>query len=319
MEYKDYYKILGVSKDADDKAIKRAYRQLARQYHPDMNPGNSKAEETFKEINEAYEVLGDADHRSKYDRLGHNYHRYQQTGGNPSDFDYSQWFGGASGGGNYGRVNIDLGDLFGGGGGFSDFFTTIFGGAAARGASGSKRQQQDDLFGRVGEQNTSLDAQQTVDITLEEAFQGTARKFSQEGSQFTAKIPAGAKTGTKIRLSGKGNSGPYGKGDLYIIVNVLRHAWFERAGNNLRVDVVVDDVTAVLGGKVQVPTLGSSVQLTIPAGTQGGQVFRLKGKGMPYLRDQSKLGDLMAQVKIRVPEKLTDVQRSLYEQLADLK
>ncbi len=314
MEYKDYYKILGVSKNADDKAIKRAYRQLARQYHPDKNPGDNRAEETFKEINEAYEVLGSADNRSKYDRLGHNYQRYQQMGGNPSDFDYSKWFGGA--GGNYGRVNIDLGDLFGGGG-FSDFFSAIFGGAAARGAAGNNRRQEDS-FGRVQEQSTSLDLQQTVDITLEEAFHGTTRKFSQEGAQFTASIPAGAKSGTKIRLSGKGSSGPYGKGDLYIIVNILPHAWFERAGNNLRVEVEVDDVTAVLGGKVLVPTLDSSVQLTIPAGTQGGQVFRLKGKGMPQLRDQAKLGDLLAKIRIRVPTNLTDAQRSLYEQLADL-
>jgi curved DNA-binding protein len=315
MEYKDYYKILGVSKDADDKAIKRAYRQLARQYHPDKNPGDKKSEETFKEINEAYEVLGDAGNRSKYDRLGHNYHRYQQAGGNPADFDFSQWFGGASGGGNYGRVNIDLGDLFGSGG-FSDFFSTIFGGAAARGASGNSGQQ-DDLFGRVREQDTNLDISQTVDISLEEAYQSTTRTFDQNGSQFTVKIPAGAKTGTKIRLSGKGNIGSYGKGDLYVVVNVLPHARFERAGSNLRVDVVVDDVTAVLGGKEQVPTLGNTVQLTIPGGTQGGQVFRLKGKGMPYLRDETKLGDLMARVKIRVPENLTDVQRNLYQQLAD--
>jgi len=311
MEYKDYYKILGVSRDADDKAIKRAYRQLARQYHPDKNPGDRKAEETFKEINEANEVLGDADNRSKYDRLGRNYHRYQQMGGNPTDFDYSQWFGG--GGGSQGRVNIDLGDLFGGGG-FSDFFNTIFGGAAARGAA----RQQDEMFGQVRSQNMSLDASQTVDITLEEAYRGAARTFNQNGSQFTAKIPAGAKTGTKIRLSGKGNVGSYGTGDLYVIVNVLSHAIFERVGKNLRVDVVVDDVTAALGGKVQVPTLDNNVQLTIPAGTQGGQLFRLKGKGMPHLRDQTKKGDLMARVKIRVPEKLTDAQRSLYQQLADL-
>ena len=316
MEYKDYYKILGVSRDANDKAIKRAYRQLARQYHPDKNPGDRKSEETFKEINEAYEVLGDADNRSKYDRLGHNYHRYQQTGGNPADFDYSQWFGGAGGGGSYGRVNIDLGDLFGGGGGFSDFFNTIFGGAAARGAAA--QTQQEDLFGRVRGQNPSLDIKQTVDISLEEAYQGTIRPFNQNSSQFTVKIPAGAKTGTKIRLSGKGNVGSYGKGDLYVVVNVLPHERFERAGSNLRVDVIVDDVTAVLGGKVQVPTLGNTVQLTIPEGTQGGQVFRLKGKGMPYLRDETRLGDLLARVKIRVPKNLTHDQRSLYQQLADL-
>jgi len=316
MEYKDYYKILGVSKDADDKAIKRAYRQLARQYHPDKNPGDEQAEETFKEINEAYEVLGDADNRSKFDRLGRNYHRYQQMGGHPTDFDYSQWFGGASSSGSYAPGNVDLGDLFGGGG-FSDFFNTIFGGAAAR-AAAANSQRQDDTFGRARGQDTNLDATQTVDISLEEAYEGTARTFNQNGSQFTTKIPAGAKTGTKIRLKGKGNVGSYGRGDLYIVVNVLPHERFERAGNNLRVDVAVDDVTAVLGGKVQVPTLDSDAQLTIPAGTQGGQIFRLKGKGMPTIRGATKLGDLMARVKIRVPENLSDAQRNLYRQLAGL-
>ena len=315
MEYKDYYKILDVSKDADNKTIKRAYRQLARRFHPDKNPGDKKAEETFKEINEAYEVLGDAENRAKYDRLGRNYHQYQQTGGNAADFDFSQWFSGA-GGGQQGRVHVDLGDLFGGGGGFSDFFDTIFGGAARRAAGPSMRQ--DDLFGRVKGQDTSLDVSQTVDITLEEAYQGTTRSVQQNGSQFTTKIPAGAKTGTKIRLRGKGNVGPYGQGDLYLVLNVLPHSTFERAGNNLRVDVTIDVLTAVLGGKVQVPALDGSVQLTIPPGTQGGQTFRLKGKGMPYLRDEAKFGDLMTRIKIRIPKEINDDQRRLYQQLAEL-
>jgi len=317
MEYKDYYKILGVSRNADDKTIKRAYRQLARQYHPDKNPGNKKAEERFKEINEAYEVLGDSDNRAKFDQLGHNYHRYKQMGGNPADFDFSQWFDGVSGGGNYGQVNIDLGDLFGGSGGFSDFFNTIFGRPAARG-SFSQTFRQEDLSGRVGEQNASLDVTQRVDINLEEAYQGTTCMFNQNGTKFTVGIPAGAKTGSKIRLSGKGNIGPNGQGDMYIIVNVLPHVRFEREGNNLRVDVPVDNLTAVLGGKVEVQTLDNPVQLTIPEGTQGGQVFRLKGKGMPFLLNETKLGDLMARVKIRIPAKLTDNQRQLYQQLADL-
>lgn len=316
MEYKDYYKILDVSKDADNKTIKRAYRQLARKYHPDKNPGDKKAEETFKEINEAYEVLGDDENRAKYDRLGSNYHRYQQMGGNASDFDYSQWFSGGAGR-RQGQVHVDLGDLFGGGGGFSDFFNTVFGGGVRRPAGQTMRQE--DLFGQARGQGNSLDVSQTIDITLEEAYKGTTRSVQQNGSQFTTKIPAGAKTGTKIRLRGKGNVGPYGQGDLYLVVNVLPHTTFERAGNNLRVDVNVDVLTAVLGGKVQVPTLDSPVQLTVPSGTQGGQVFRLKDKGMPHLRDATKFGDLMARVKIRIPTEINDDQRRLYQQLADLK
>ncbi|MDX1413154.1 MAG: J domain-containing protein [Candidatus Promineifilaceae bacterium] len=316
MEYKDYYKILDVSKDADNKTIKRAYRQLARKYHPDKNPGDKKAEETFKEINEAYEVLGDPDNRAKYDRLGRNYHRYQQMGGNAADFDFSQWFGGAAGG-QQGRVHVDFGDLFGGGGGFSDFFTSIFGGAAARSAAGQSMRQED-LFGNVSGQSSSLDINQTIDITLEEAYRGTSRKVLQNGTQFTTKIPAGAKTGTKVRLRGKGNVGPNGQGDLYLVVNVLPHDTFQRVGNNLRLDVTVDVVTAVLGGKTLVPTLDGQLQLTIPPGTQGGQVIRLKGKGMPYLRDKTQSGDLLARVRISIPTDIDDKQRRLYQQLAEL-
>ena len=313
MEYKDYYKILDVSKDADNKAIKRAYRQLARKYHPDKNPGDEKAEETFKEINEAYEVLGDAENRATYDRLGRNYHQYQQMGGSTSDFDFSQWFNGARGG-SQGRGHVDLGDLFGGGGGFSDFFNSIFGNSGARGPS----MRQEDIFGQVRGQGANLDVNQTVDITLEEAYQSTTRKIHQNGSQFSTKIPAGAKTGTKIRLKGKGTVGAYGQGDLYLVVNVLPHNTFERVGNNLRADVPIDVVTAVLGGRVEVPALDGAVQLTIPPGTQGGQVFRLKGKGMPYLRDETKFGDLLMRVKIRIPKEINDDQRHLYQQLAEI-
>lgn len=313
MEYKDYYKILDVSKDADDKTIKRAYRQLARKYHPDKNPGNKKAEETFKEINEAYEVLGDSENRAKYDRLGRNYHRYQQMGGNGPEFDFSQWFSGA-GGGTQGRVHVDIGDLFGGGGGFSDFFNAIFGGGASRGST----MGQEAMFNQMKGQGANLDVQQPVDITLEEAYRGATRSIQNNGSQFTTKIPAGSKTGTKVRLRGKGQSSPNGQGDLYLVVNVKPNDTFERAGNNLNVEVPVDVVTAVLGGKVEVPTMDGSVQLTIPSGTQGGQVFRLKGKGMPFLRDGKKYGDLMARVQIRIPKEISADQHRLYQKLADI-
>jgi curved DNA-binding protein len=304
MEYKDYYKILGVAKNADESEIKRAYRRLARQYHPDKNPGNKAAEDKFKDINEAYEVLGDADNRAKYDRLGQNYQRYRQMGGNPQDFDFSEWFGGASGGQ---RANVDFGDLFGGGGsgGMSDFFDAIFG------SGGATRQSSN--YGR------SYNIEQTVDITLEEAYEGTTRTFSQNGQSFTAKIPAGAKSGTKVRLKGKGSALPSGgQGDLYLVVQVRPHETFKREGKELLVEVPVDVVTAVLGGKVPVPTLTGPVNLTIPAGTQGGQTFRLRGKGMPRLRATNQYGDLLATVKILIPQKLDDQERSLYQQLADL-
>ncbi len=312
MEYKDYYKILGVSKQADDKEIKRAYRKLAQKYHPDKNPGNKSAEERFKAINEANEVLGNPENRAKYDQLGHNYHRYQQMGGNPADYDFSQWFSGGQGQGQ--RVNVDFGDMFGGSsGGMSDFFNVIFGGGMGQQRSAG----MNDYFGR---QSVNPDIEQTVEISLEEAYNGATRTFSQNGEQFTAKIPAGAKTGSKIRLRGKGNpGGRQGRGDLYLVVKVLPHAIFKRMGNNLQVTVKVDVVTAVLGGKVEVPTLTGPVHLTIPAGTQGGQTHRLKGKGMPQLHNNDLKGDLLAEINIRVPKKLSPAERTLYEQLAQLK
>jgi curved DNA-binding protein len=313
MEYKDYYQTLGVSKKADEKEIKRAYRKLAQKYHPDKNPGNKSAEEKFKAINEAYEVIGNPENRAKYDQLGQNYHRYQQMGGNPADFDFSQWF---SGGGRGERVNVDFGDIFGGGssGGMSDFFNAIFGGGM-----GNMNQRRaggmSDLF---GQQAVNLDIEQPVEISLEEAYSGAERTFSQNGDTFTAKIPAGAKTGSKIRLRGKGNPGPQGRGDLYLIVKVLPHKTFKRVGNNLEVAVKVDVVTAVLGGKVEVPTLTGPVFLTIPPGTQGGQTHRLKGKGMPQLRNQEMKGDLLAKINIRIPKDLSPEEKELFEQLAHL-
>ena len=304
MEYKDYYKILGVAKNANENEIKRAYRRLARQYHPDKNQGNQAAEEKFKDINEAYEVLGDSKNRATYDRLGRNYHRYQQMGGNPQDFDFSQWFnmGGQSGQ----QVNVDFGDLFGGNnGGMSDFFNAIFGNQAAR---------QSRTTGR------SYDIEQVVTITLEEAYEGTTRTVSRNGQSFVAKIPAGAKNGTKVRLSGKGNAKPSGgQGDLYLVVEVQSHKLFKRDGHLLVVDVIVDVATAVLGGKVKVPTLTGNVNLTIPAGTQGGQTIRLRGKGMPRLRGPNQYGDLLAKILIRIPQNLSEQERTLYEQLAALR
>ncbi|MCP4362771.1 MAG: J domain-containing protein [Chloroflexi bacterium] len=304
MDYKDYYQILGVSKSADDKEIKRAYRRLARQHHPDKNPNNKLAEEKFKQINEAYEVLGNSDNRQKYDQLGHNYHRYQQMGGRPGDFDFSQYFnqGGPRGGYQY-QTNVNLNDLFGDGrnGGFSDFFQSIFG-------------------SEFGQRNAprNMDAEEPITITLEEAYQGTDRSFSQGGKQFTAIIPPGVVDGAKIRLRGKGNQGPNGRGDLYLVVQIQPHPTFTVDGVNLKTTAEVDVVTAVLGGKVTVSTLSGDVQLTVPAGTQGGQTFRLRGKGMPALQKKDKIGDLFATIKIRIPAQLTTEQRQLYQELAQL-
>ncbi len=313
MEYKNYYQILGVDKNATEKEIKKAYRKLARQYHPDKNPNDKKAEDKFKEINEAYEVLGNPENRAKYDQLGQSYQRYQQMGGAPGGFDFSQWTAAGGPGGGYQQVNIDFDDLFGGASGFSEFFRTIFGGSPR-----TQRTGYEDLFGRQP-QMIGQDIDYRVEITLEEAYHGTTRTLSKDGGeQFTTRIPRGAKTGTKVRLRGKGEPGQGGPGDLYLVIRVQSHPTFKREGNNLKVNVPVDVITAVLGGKVNVPTLTGPVKLTIPPGTQGGRTFRLKGKGMPDLRRKDEYGDLLATVHILVPEKLTDEQRRLYHQLAEL-
>ena len=310
MEYKDYYKILGVSKDADEKEIKRAFRRLARKYHPDVNPGDPQAEERFKEINEAYEVLSDPEKRRKYDQLGAEWYRWQQAGGRPGDFDWSQWVSTAPGGQRvyvrYGTPE-DLQDLFGEGSPFSDFFSQIFGGMGA--APGGFEY-------RVRPQR-GQDYEQEVEISLREAYQGTTRILQKDGRRLEVKIPPGARTGTRVRIVGEGGPGAAGgeAGDLYLRVRVRPDPQFERRGDDLYVTVPVDLYTAILGGKVRVPTLNGAVMLTIPPGTQNGRVFRLRGKGMPRLRQPEQHGDLYAKVDVRLPTHLTPRQRELFEEL----
>ena len=304
MEYKDYYQVLGVDKKADEKEIKRAFRRLARQYHPDKNPNDKKAEDKFKEINEAYEVLGNPDNRAKYDQLGQSYQRYRQMGGTPGNFDFSQWFsGGAPAGASYQTMKGELEDLLGGSGGnFSDFFSSIFGNMNRAGPRGPAAPRT---------------PEQTVSITLEEAYQGTTRTFGRDGERFTAKIPKGADNGSKIRLRGKGGLSPAGTAtDLVLAIVIEPHPTFSREGQDLKTEIEVDVLTAILGGKATVPTLGGPVTLTIPAGTQNGRTFRLRGKGMPSLQTADQYGDLLAQIKVHIPEQLSDEERRLYEQLA---
>jgi curved DNA-binding protein len=309
MEYKDYYQILGVSRDANAKEIKRAFRRLARQYHPDVNPGDAKAEERFKEINEAHEVLSDSEKRSKYDRLGSDWARWQQTGGRPGDFDWGRWSTGAPGAGGQ-RVHVQYGspeDLFGGASPFSDFFSQIFGGMG--GAPGG--------YGHQVRPQRGQDYQQEVEISLREAYQGTTRALQKDGRRLKVKIPAGARTGTRVRMAGEGAPGTAGgeAGDLYLRVKVATDPQFERREDDLHVTVPVDLYTAVLGGQVQVPTLSGPVMLTIPAGTQNGRAFRLRGKGLPHLRHKNQHGDLYATVDVQLPTDLTPRQQELFEEL----
>jgi curved DNA-binding protein len=301
MEYKDYYRILGVDRGATQAEIKRAYRRLARELHPDVKPGDKAAETRFKEINEAYEVLGDAQKRAKYDRVGASWQQWQRAGQDPGSFDWSSF---ASAGGSH----VDLGDLFGGAGAFSDFFNALFGGM------GSPRARSSDRPSR------GQDVTQSVEITLEEAFSGTTRVLERSGRRIRATIPAGAADGTRIRLSGLGASGVGARrtGNLYLVISVADHETFRRDGDDLHVEVPVDLYTAVLGGDVDVPTMEGRVRLRVPAGTQWGQVFRLRGRGMPKLRNASQRGDLYAKTMIQIPTKLSLEERGLFNQLLDL-
>ena len=294
MDYKDYYKILGVERKASEDEIRKAYRKLAKQHHPDYNPNNKQAEDRFKEINEAYEVLSDSKKRSHYDRLGSEYSNWQRRG-NPGDFNWDQ-YGGFPGGS---RVNMDdLNDMFGGNS-FSDFFQTIFGMGGAR----------------PSPRNQVQGYQQELDITLEEAYKGTTRRIQTDGKEKIVRIPAGVRTGSKVRVAGAGPNGL----DLYLIVAVTDDKKFERQSNDLHTTATVNVFTALLGGEAEVETMEGKITLNIPTGTQPDQVFRLAGRGMPNLKNPKEKGDLFVKLKIQIPKYLSAKQRELLDEASRIK
>ena len=290
MDYKDYYKILGVERKASVAEIRKAYRKLAMQYHPDRNPGDKQAEERFKEINEAYQVLSDPQKRTHYDRLGSDYSNWQRRGA-PGDFNWDQ-YGGFPGGT---RVNPDeMQDIF------SDFFRTIFG---IRGEEPGSRQSQAQGY------------QQELEISLDEAYKGTTRVLQSNEKQKQVRIPAGVRTGSKVRVAGAGPNGL----DLYLIVDVKDDKRFERRGDDLHTTATVSVFTAILGGEADVETLNGKVKLNIPAGTQPEQVFRLSGRGMPHVRNPNEKGDLYVRLKVQIPKYLSAKQRELLDEASRLK
>ncbi|MRR32991.1 J domain-containing protein, partial [bacterium] len=293
---------------ATPEVIKKAYRKLAMKYHPDRNKGNKEAEEKFKDINEAYEVLSDTKKRARYDQLGDSYSQYQARGGAPGGFDWSQWATGNQGGRTT-QVNMgDLDDLFGG---FSDFFSSMFGGMPASGSVRTSTQTQP---------SRPQAYEQAIQITLDEAYHGTTRLFQVDSRKIEVKIPAGAKTGTKVRVSGAGPVTSRGQSsDIYLVVEVLPDSRYAVDGSDLTTEIAVDLYTAVLGGTVKVATFAGEVQLTIPAGTQPGQRIRLAGRGMPVLRSSGTFGDLYVRIKVELPRKLSGTQRELFEKLRSTK
>jgi curved DNA-binding protein len=308
MDYHDYYKTLGVERNATEAEIKKAYRKLARQHHPDINPGNQAAENKFKEITEAYEVLSDKEKREKYDRFGRDWQRYQQGGGGAGGFDWGSYAGG--GGSPFGGTAGASGD-------FSDFFETLFGGGGGRTAS----------RGGMGYRMDGQPIEHEVEVTLDEAFTGTQRslQFSSSNGQprtITVKIPAGVDNGSRVRVSGEGGQGVGGgkRGDLFLVVKLLPNDRFERRGDDLDTVVQADLYTMLLGGTVRVPVMGGkTISLNVPANTANGKKFRITGQGMPRLRAPDTRGDLYVKLETLLPVNLSTRERELVEELRGMR
>ena len=329
MAGKDYYQILEVNRKATDKEIKQAYRRLARKHHPDVNPGDKSAEAKFKQINEAYEVLSDAEKRKKYDQFGEKW-QYADQSGKGFQWDFGQ--GGTS-------TTFDFGDLASGAGNLGSIFDTLFGdqGAGRRGFRATSRPKR------------GKDRDYPIEVTLEEAYHGATRLIhlqAEERCQLCAgrgiiqnrpcsacggsgmitqsrrlevNIPPGVKDGSKIRIAGEEKAGYGGsKGDLYLVVSMKAHALFERRNGDLHVEVSIPLTTAILGGEVEIPSLKGKLALKIPPETQNGQLFHLAGQGMPHLGDSAK-GDLFAKVKVVLPTNLTPREKKLFEELKALR
>lgn len=343
VEFKDYYKILGVGRNADEKAIKSAYRKLARKYHPDVAKGKDIGDR-FKEINEAYEVLSDPEKRRRYDDLGPDWQRYARQGPRPQP-----------GGG----FRVEYG---GDGGDFSEFFRTIFGDLGARMGRGGRTGRGagldlEDLLGGGGFPGGGTrargaargeDVQANVEITLEEAFRGVRKTLSLELDEpcptchgagnvagkpcstcrgggwhrdrraVDVRIPAGVRTGQRVRVSGEGGSARGGRGDLYLMVTVLPHRLFERKGDDVHLELPVTAPEAALGASVEVPTLRGKVAMKVPAGTSSGRTFRLPGYGMARVK-AGGAGDQLVRVNIVMPSETTAAERELYERLKALR
>jgi len=300
MDYKDYYSVLGVTKSATKAEIKKAYRNLAKKYHPDKTKGDKALEEKFKEVSEAYEVLSNDENRKKYDELGANWKNQQQQGAS-GGFDYSQYYANTGGQGGHQSFEDDP-EMF------SEFFNNIFGGGYSR--SGGRRQTS-----RKG-QNYMAD----MDMTLEEAYHGGTRIINVNNKKLRIKTKPGTRDKQKIKLAGKGSPGLNGghPGDLYITIHIQPNSKFKRKGDDLYAKLPLDIYTAILGGKVEIPTLNGNVHMTIPKGTQGNKNLRLKGKGMPIYGSNNQFGDLYVETNISIPTNLSEEEEKLFTKLKDM-
>jgi curved DNA-binding protein len=312
MDYKDYYQILGVDRKAGEQEIKRAYRKLAMKYHPDHNPNNPAAEDRFKDINEAFQVLGDASHRRRYDDIADSYTGWMRDKGTHRGYNWEAWATDRTRQ-TQGETRQTQQESYPGGfsfDDFSEFFRRVFAGIAGY----SKEHPTQ------GKKNSPAEKpfEYQVVVSVAEAYCGALRKLDVDGKRLEVKIPAGVRSGTRVRIPGGILTPDHKKKDLFLLIRVENDPYYQRKGNDLHVNLRLDLVTAVLGGEVTVRTPGGNVALSIPPGTQPGKVFRLADKGMPQLKNPAVHGSQYVHVDVHIPEKLTAEQRELYQKLASL-
>jgi len=342
MEFKDYYKTLGIEKNATPDEIKKAYRKLARKYHPDTNK-DKNAEDMFKDISEAYEVLSDAEKKKKYDNLGSSYSRFKTTGGNTSDFQWNDWFAdnfqkNARNANKYSHNYYDnfagddkktgntVGDFFNSGGGVSDFFERIFGANNTK----TKKYNTQKNKAKSNQQNSNpqtiksekgKDYQKEIILSLEDAYNGVKRGFIVNGQRIEVKFKAGIEDGHSQKISGKGypSADINGKpGDLIIKVKIAEDIKIERKNNDLYTSVDCDLYTAILGGKVKVTTFFGSFNITVPAESQNGKLFKLSEQGMPVYNSTAK-GDLYVKLSVVLPTNLSEKEKELFSELSAIR
>lgn len=301
MAYKDYYKILGINRNANPDEIKKAYRKMARKYHPDVNPGDKEAERKFKELNEANEVLGKKENRDKYDKYGENWKQGEEQENARQQYRSQQRQ-------NYSNSGAD----FGGQEDFSDFFQSMFGGNEGGFGGSSGRSASGKFKGQ--------DFSAELNLSLKEAATTHQQTFEINGKKVRITIPAGVADGQKIKLKGYGNPGHNGgpNGDLFVTFNIKKDGDFVRNGDHLALNVAIDLYTAILGGDVQIKTMDGFVNLKVKPETENGTKVRLKGKGFPVYKKEGEFGDLMVTYTIIIPKNLSEKEKELFQQLKDL-